>query len=79
MDVEGETPQLPEGVQAQVNHLSEQIADCQQKIFEEGEKLQRWKVENVRRKHNYIPFIVNFLKYLAEQDQLLPLIENTNR
>ena len=34
-----------------------------------------FQVENVRRKHNYLPFIMELLKVLAEQGQLLPLVE----
>ncbi|XP_023662296.1 ubiquitin carboxyl-terminal hydrolase isozyme L5 isoform X2 [Paramormyrops kingsleyae] len=52
-----------------------EIAKYQLLIEEENQKLQRYKMENIRRKHNYLPFIMELLKTLAEYQQLIPLVE----
>ncbi|KAL5012655.1 hypothetical protein ScPMuIL_011206 [Solemya velum] len=44
-------------------------------IQEEEHKMKNYKIENVRRRHNYLPFIMELLKILAEQEKLLPLVE----
>ncbi|MCL4141788.1 UNVERIFIED_CONTAM: hypothetical protein GTU68_056241, partial [Idotea baltica] len=52
---------------------SEDLLRFKSILEEEEGKRMRWKVENVRRKHNYIPLIINMLKILAKEGQLLPL------
>jgi len=55
--------------------IDEQIATLNQKVLEEDLKFKKWKVENVRRRHNYIPFLFNLLKVLAEKGKLEELIK----
>ncbi|VDP31493.1 unnamed protein product [Soboliphyme baturini] len=43
-------------------------------ISDEEAKMRRYALENVRRRHNYIPLIVEFLKILAEQGRLVKLV-----
>ena len=49
---------------AEVSRLEMLIAD-------EEQKRATYRVENVRRRHNYLPFIVELLRVLAEQGKLV--------
>ena len=56
-------------------HLTKKSQGLTNEIAMETQKTEQWKVENRRRKHNYVPFIVNLLKVLAERGELMPLVE----
>jgi len=57
------------------NAVPSVVLELKQLIEDEEGKRQRFKLENIRRKHNYLPLIVQFLKELAQQKQLIPLFE----
>lgn len=50
--------------------LQGEISQLKQDLAEEKRKHENWKQENIRRKHNYVPFLVNMLKVLANNGQL---------
>jgi ubiquitin carboxyl-terminal hydrolase L5 len=70
-----------------VAKLDIEIKENERNIQFEDKKFKDWKVrnnsteiikkktENIRRRHNYVPFLVNLLKVLAEKNELIPLLE----
>ncbi|KAG7204848.1 hypothetical protein KM043_005250 [Ampulex compressa] len=44
-------------------------------IEEEVRKSKRYQIENIRRKHNYLPLIMELLKVLAKEGKLVPLYQ----
>merc|ERR1712007_289042 len=54
-------------------------SEFRMKIMEEEELRKKWHRENVRRRHNYLPFIVELLKHLASNEQLIPVYEKAKQ
>ena len=53
-----------------------EIARLESLIEEEINKSKRYKIENMRRKHNYLPLIMELLKVLAAEGKLVPLYKS---
>eukprot|EP00823_Brevimastigomonas_motovehiculus_P005234 TRINITY_DN373_c2_g1_i1.p1 TRINITY_DN373_c2_g1~~TRINITY_DN373_c2_g1_i1.p1 ORF type:complete len:360 (-),score=100.72 TRINITY_DN373_c2_g1_i1:236-1315(-) len=55
--------------------LTSEMNVLQEKIALEKEKFAKWKAENVRRRHNYVPFIFALCQQLASKGKLSELFE----
>ncbi|XP_017065156.1 ubiquitin carboxyl-terminal hydrolase isozyme L5 [Drosophila eugracilis] len=56
-----------------------EIATLRNYVAYEQEKKRRYRQENLRRRHNYLPFIVELLKQLGETGQLMPIYEQAKK
>ncbi|XP_016970957.1 ubiquitin carboxyl-terminal hydrolase isozyme L5 [Drosophila rhopaloa] len=56
-----------------------EIAKLRTFVTLEQEKKRRYRQENQRRRHNYLPFIVEVLKQLGETGQLMPIYEKAKK
>jgi len=50
-----------------------EVARIEMLLAEEENKRAKWKVENIRRRHNYLPLIMELLRSLASRGELLPI------
>lgn len=59
----------------ELQRIEEKMTKLREKLKAVEEKFSQWRVENIRRRHNYVPFLLHFLKILAKRGELLPLLE----
>lgn len=52
-----------------------EVAQLRLLVEKEESKIRKYQIENIRRKHNYLPLIVEILKILAKEGKLMPLYE----
>lgn len=57
---------------------NEEVVQIKIKMACEEQKRQQWKTENDRRRHNYLPFCVEYLKCLAASGKLPELTKKAN-
>ncbi|XP_028407747.1 ubiquitin carboxyl-terminal hydrolase isozyme L5-like [Dendronephthya gigantea] len=62
-----------------LQNIEANIAKYQGLVAAEDDKMLRYKVENVRRKHNYLPLIVELLKVLGKEGKLVALVEKARQ
>lgn len=55
--------------------LELQIGELRHLISEHDAKMSSYKNENIRRKHNHLPLIMEILKKLSSQSKLMPLVK----
>jgi ubiquitin carboxyl-terminal hydrolase L5 len=58
---------------------SEEALELQEKIKDEETKFENWKIENIRRKHNYVPFLFSLLQALAAKGELKGLVDTATK
>jgi len=63
-----------EALQEAKSSLETQMSDLEGQLIFEQEKVKKWREENERRKHNYIPFVIALLRQLAAKGKLQDLL-----
>ena len=55
--------------------LRDQLADLQARLDYALQEQERQRQENIRRRHNYVPFVMTLLRHLSRKGLLQPLVE----
>nr|CAB3267484.1 ubiquitin carboxyl-terminal hydrolase isozyme L5-like [Phallusia mammillata] len=68
-----------DGHAARIALIQTEIEHCHEVIRLENNKRNKFKIENTRRKHNYLPFIIEMIRILAAEEKLMPLVETAKK
>jgi len=79
MDTDDDLPASKDELQFALLALEEEQKEINQGIQEEKERFAHWKEENIRRKHNYVPFVFNLFTELARMGKLQGLVEEAKK
>eukprot|EP00831_Metopus_contortus_P047865 TRINITY_DN3879_c0_g1_i1.p1 TRINITY_DN3879_c0_g1~~TRINITY_DN3879_c0_g1_i1.p1 ORF type:complete len:383 (-),score=94.13 TRINITY_DN3879_c0_g1_i1:37-1185(-) len=69
-------PDSPEELKKLYDDTKNKIYNIQNQLLNEEEKQKKWEAENIRRRHNYLPFIFEVLKVLATKGRLPDLLKD---
>jgi ubiquitin carboxyl-terminal hydrolase L5 len=64
---------------AMVTSATEDIESLKTKLAEPLKKKEGWRNENIRRRHDYVPFILTAMKHLAKKKKLVTAYEIAKR
>jgi ubiquitin carboxyl-terminal hydrolase L5 len=64
-----------EDVKEVATEIRGRIAELKGRLDYEWSNLERQRQENIRRRHNYFPFVLTLLKHLSKRNLLQPMID----
>lgn len=59
--------------------LELQINELRHLISDQEAKMQAYRIENIRRKHNHLPLIMEIIKKLASESKLMPILQKAKK
>ncbi|KAL5483714.1 hypothetical protein EMCRGX_G020121 [Ephydatia muelleri] len=80
MDDDGSgLPITAEALQVFIEEAEAKVLSLQGSILQEDSKMEKYRLENICRRHNYLPLIMEILKVLAKRGELVRLCEQVKR
>eukprot|EP00798_Chlamydomonas_sp_ICE-L_P006187 gene6187-2803_t len=61
------------------HRLMAEQSNWQESLLQESEKKRRWREENIRRRHNFLPLLFELLRTAAEEGQMEGLVSRARK